>query len=593
LRIAAIDIGSNSIHMVIAESHHPPAFEVVDREREVVQIGRGSFGDGRLRRDAMQRTVLALRRFVQLARRMQVDRILCTATAAVRESANGGEFLQMCRELVGITPRVIPAAEEGRIIDLAIRSALRMQSERALVLDIGGGSAQLVSSDGSGTPLVASVPLGALRLTELYVENDPATPREITRLRRVIRDELRGAFRRMGDNAGSEVYGASGSVHALAHAAHWFERGERLRQINGYVLTLDALRRTVRKLMSMPRAQREKLPEVDALRAEIIVPGALVLLEVLERAGAGAITVSDFGLREGLVTDWLQRHTQEVSVLDKVDDLRLRSVLALLAKFGPSGPHPQHVADLSLAMFDGLAREHGIDAGGRELLRFAALLHDAGSAIGYDGHAEHSRYVIQYGNLRGLSEKDVEIIANVARYHGKARPRKRDEGYRRLDKSSRRLVRWLSAMLRIAEGLDRSHYQLIRGLRVVRRAGGVSIVVSTRRDAHHELWAARRRVGRLAKLLGAGVRIAEAARPERRASAPVSRPRLPAAAASESARSRRAAAVPPARRPSRVPPPAPGSAVRTRAVRAAAGSRATLPDRAPLPALAAVRVPKH
>jgi exopolyphosphatase/guanosine-5'-triphosphate,3'-diphosphate pyrophosphatase len=412
-------------------------------------------------------------------------------------------------------------------------------------------------------------------------------------LRRVIRPALRKAFRRLGGPTRIEVFGSSGSVHALAHATHWFERGERLRQINGYVLTADALRRSTRRLVRMPRAQREKLPEVDSLRAEILVPGALVLLEVLEQAKADAITLSDFGVREGLVTDWLQNHTQEVSALGQVEDLRLRSVLALLAKFGPSGPHTQHIAELSLAMFDGLAAEHGIDDSGRELLRFAALLHDAGSAIGYDGHAEHSRYVIQYGNLRGLSEAEIEIIANVARYHGKARPRKRDDGYGRLDKPSRRLVRWLSALLRIAEGLDRSHYQLVRGLRVLRRSGKVSIVVSTRRDAHLELWAASRRVGPLEKLLDAEVRIVEAARPERTATAAVSRRRAAGGGASESARAPRASTDPRAGRRTPAPAPARGGSARARAPRSPAAGREPALDRAPLPALAATRELKH
>jgi exopolyphosphatase/guanosine-5'-triphosphate,3'-diphosphate pyrophosphatase len=593
VRIAAIDIGSNSIHMVIAAAHHAPAFEVVDREREVVQIGRGSFADRRLRRGAMQRTALALGRFVQLARRVQVDRILCTATAAVREAANGGEFLQLCREHAGLTPRVIPAAEEGRIIDLAIRSALRMPSGRALVVDIGGGSAQLVHGDGASVPRVASTPLGSLRLTELFLENDPPGPREVSRLRRAIREALREAFTRIDVADGIDVFGSSGAVHALAHAAQWLERGERIRQINGHVLTAEALRRTTRRLLRMPGAQRERLPEIDALRAEIIVPGALVLLEVLERAQADAITLSDFGLREGLVTDWLQHHTLEVSALDRVEDLRLRSVLGLLAKFGPAGPHPQRVADLSLAMFDGLAAEHALDAGARDLLQFAALLHDVGSAIGYDGHAEHSYYVIQHGQLRGLSEEEVAIIANVARYHGKARPRKRDEGFARLRKPARRTVRWLSALLRIAEGLDRSHYQLIGGLRVQRRGRTVSIVLRAVRDAQLELWAARRRVSPLEKLLDAEVRIVVGGAPVVRAGVSRLAPapaRVPATNGTD--RSPRGASAPSARpRPSAPSPvrdgsaPAPGS-------RANGGSPAAPPNRAPLPAHAAARAPK-
>jgi exopolyphosphatase/guanosine-5'-triphosphate,3'-diphosphate pyrophosphatase len=592
MRIAAIDIGSNSIHMVIADAQRPPAFEVADREREVVQIGRGSFADRRLRRGAMKRSAFALRRFVQLARRMQADRILCTATAAVREAANGGEFLQMCRAVAGVTPRVIPAAEEGRLIDLAIRSAVRMPAERALVVDIGGGSTQLAFGDGTGVPRVLGMPLGALRLTEEHLGSDPPTSRELSRMRRAIRASLREAFERVGAEEPLEVYGSSGAIHALAHAASWLEQGARIRQINGYVLTADALRRTTRRLLRMPCTQRERLPEIDAQRAEIIVPGALVLLEVLERAGADQVTISDFGLREGLVIDWLVHHVREVSASEQVGDLRLRSVLDLVAKFGPSGPHPQRVADLSLAMFDGLRAEHGLGDTEREWLRFAALLHDVGSAIGYDRHAEHSHYVVLHGNLRGLSEDEVAIIANVARYHGKARPRKRDESYARLPGRARRTVRWLSALLRIAEGLDRSHYQLIGGLRILKRERTVSIVVHAVRDAQLELWAAERRVRPLEKLLGADVRIVVGARPEtRNESRPTRTPDAGerARGANGTTPSPRAASAPSAPPRSAGPRPAPADAASPRAARANGGTRAEPSDRARRPVHAAAR----
>ena len=406
---------------------------------------------------------------------------------------------------------------------------------------------------------------------------------------------LREAFARFDVAGGLHVYGSSGAVHALAHASSWFETGERVRQVNGHVLTADALRRTTRRLLAMPCAQRERLPEIDALRAEIIVPGALVLLEVLERAEAGAITLCDFGVREGLVIDWLQHHTQEVSTLDEVEDLRLRSVLALQAKFGPAGPHTQRVADLSLAMFDGLRDAHELDDGARELLGFAALLHDVGSAIGYDGHAEHSYYVIQHGNLRGLTEEEVAIIANVARYHGKARPRKRDAEFARLDARARNTVRWLSALLRVAEGLDRSHYQLIDGLRVLRRGSTVSLVVRSVRDAQLELWAARRRVGPLEKLLDAEVRIVVAGQAERRAGAAVSvraSGRTKAPATNGNGGSPRVVHPPPARQRPTVPsrdPDGPGPA---RESRSRAGSREAGRDREPLPAPAAARDPR-
>ncbi len=517
MRIAAIDIGSNSIHMVIAAAHGASGFEVVDREREVVQIGRGSFEAGRLRRDAMKRTALALRRFVQLARRMGADRIVCTATAAVREARNGGEFLQMCRDAAGLTPRVIPAEEEGRLIDLAVRSALQVPERGTLVVDIGGGSAQLVAPRDGGAPRVASTPLGALRLTEGFLADDPPTPRQVTRLRREIRERVEAAFGKLGGADFERVYGSSGSIHALAHAAYGMDGERRLRQVNGHVLSVGALRKLTRRLVRMPRPQRERLPEIDQWRAEIMLPGALVLLEILERAGADAITLCDFGLREGLVLDWLAHHRREVSTLEEVQDLRLRSVLSLLAKFGPEGGHAPHVAGLSLALFDGLARAHGFGADARELLRFAALLHDVGSAIGYDGHARHSQYVIEHGNLRGLTDEEVQVIALVARYHGKARPRKRDLEYARQPKRVRKLVRWLAAILRVAEGLDRSHYQLIRGVRVARRADTWSIVARAQHDAQLELWGARRRVGELERLTRARFRVTLESKAERSA----------------------------------------------------------------------------
>lgn len=521
MRIAAIDIGTNSIHMVIAQATGRTGFEVVDREREVVQVGSGSFESGRLSADAVRRTVLALRRFAQLARRRQVDKVLCTTTAAVREAENGGEFLRAAREASGVSPRVIPAEEEGRLIHLAVRSSLQLPEAPSLVVDIGGGSMQLALGDARGVHRVASVPLGALRLTETRLAHDPPGPREFARLVRHVRKQVRAAFRTLGDPVPARVYGSSGAIHALAHVARWFERDETVQQLNGHVCTHESITRALRRLMRMPLAQRQRLPELDAKRAEIIVAGTLVLDEVLSRAQVDQITLSDFGLREGLVIDWLDRHAQEVAELEPIADLRQRSAMRLLTKFDGNVPHAQHIVKLSLQLFDGLAEQHGLGLEERELLQSAALLHDVGAAIAYDGHAEHSAYIIRSGGLRGLSDADIEVIAKVAQYHGKGRPRRKDDPrYDRLAKRQRRAVRWLSALLRVAEALDRSHYQLVRGLRVLRRGEGVTLVVDAKRDAQLELWAARRRAVHLARLLGGDVRVVEAARPFRTATEP-------------------------------------------------------------------------
>lgn len=502
MRIAAIDIGSNSIHMVVADTAAQGSFAVVEREREVVQIGRGSFSDGRLQGDAIQRSVDVLARFVQLARRMQVDKIICTATAAVREARNGGEFLQMARRVAGITPRVIPGEEEGRLIYLAVRAALPLGPKPALIVDIGGGSAQLVVGDQEKLRLATSVPLGAVRLTEKFLDDDPPSAKEIQKLRRAIRKLAKPALEKVLENAPQTVYGSSGSIHALAEACHWQKHGSAIEQINGYVFKRDDLAAFTRRLMRMTLAEREKLQGLDAKRAEIIVPGALVLLHVLDQVDAKAVILSDYGVREGLVTDYIGFHAAEISRLATVEDLRLRSVYALLDRFHADGAHPRHVARLALELFDGLRTAHKLPDEARTLLQYAALLHDIGSVVGFDGHAVHSAYIIRHGNLRGLAARDVNLVANVARYHSKAKPRKRDENFRALDKSDRRLVRWLAAILRVAEALDRSHYQLIRTVAVRRRGRGAVIHVSARRDVELELWAARRRVSLLERMLG-------------------------------------------------------------------------------------------
>lgn len=510
--IAAIDIGTNSIHMVIARATGPASFEVVDREREVVQLGRGSFRHGRLRADAMRRTLDALARFVELARRHQVDRVVCTATAAVREARNGGAFVREARVSTGVLPRVIPTEEEGRLVYLGVKSALQLDSAPALMLDIGGGSVQFVVGDRDRLMLARSVPLGALRLTQAMLPSDPPGRSDLQRLRRHLRNGARGALEAVVALGPARVYGSSGTIHALAEAAHREETGASEIHLNGHVLTRESLSRLTRRLVRMSRAEREQLPGIDVTRGEIIVPGALLLLHVMETVGATGITVSDFGVREGLVTDYLATHAREVSTLEHVESLRLRSVLALLTKFFPESRHSQHVARLALRLFDDLADLHGLDRQARDLLHYAGLLHDVGAVIGYDGHGSHSYYIIRNGNLRGLAADEIAIVANVARYHGKPRPRKRDDGFGALSAGQRRTVEWLAALLRIAEGLDRSHYQLIPDLRVRRRGRDVDIVVETRGDARLELWAARHRTELLERLADGRVRIVQAER---------------------------------------------------------------------------------
>jgi exopolyphosphatase/guanosine-5'-triphosphate,3'-diphosphate pyrophosphatase len=217
--------------------------------------------------------------------------------------------------------------------------------------------------------------------------------------------------------------------------------------------------------------------------------------------------MSDFGVREGLLADYIATHAREITATDAVTDLRLRSVLGLLDRFGGDAVHARHVSDLALTLYDDLIQEHCLDEEARRLLNYAALIHDVGSSIGHEKHAQHSYYIVKNGNLRGLSAEEVEIVALIARYHGKKRPKKKDDGYGSLRKRRRRTVLWLASLLRVAEALDRSQYQLVKEVRAVRTNGRLTIQVSARGDARLEVWAARQRTRLLSRLLRARVQV--------------------------------------------------------------------------------------
>jgi exopolyphosphatase/guanosine-5'-triphosphate,3'-diphosphate pyrophosphatase len=561
MRIAAIDIGTNSIHIVIAQATGQGGFDVLDREREVVQVGRGSFKSGRLRPDAIARTADALARFVALAKSLGADRIACTATAAVREAKNGGDFVRAARDASGITPRIIPAKEEGRLIYLAVKNALELPEKPSLIVDIGGGSIQLVVGTRAGLEGVASAPLGALRLSETHPLGDPPDAKTVAALKKHIRKTAKPMLKALGLDDPAEVYGSSGSIHALAHVANALDGKDPIRQLNGHRLTLKALDRCVAHLAALPLAERAKLTGIDAARAEIIVHGALVLRHVLEAVGADGILISDFGVREGLLADTIAKNLEMVR-LEREPDLKLRSVFEMLAKFRGDETHARHVADLALALYDGLQRDHDLAAPVRTLLHYAALLHDIGSVIGHDSHTEHSHYIIRHGNLRGLSAEEIEFVSLVARYHGKAKPRKSDPAFAVMGKAERKAVRWSAAILRIAEALDRSQYQLVKTVSVTRPSGAVVLRVASREDARLEIWAARQRTGLLEDLLDRRVRVA----PERRAD--------PRRASGRSAPGRNGGA-PRARRPvARAPRPSPGGRARSPSARDGSPTRA-------------------
>lgn len=506
MKLAAIDIGSNSVHMIVAGTAGDHSFEVLDREKEMVFLGRSVFEHGRLTDDAMASGLAAITKLHKLAQRHGVCEVRAVATAAVREAANGGEFLYAVAEHTGIAPQVISGTEEARYIYLAVRSAIDLSSRCALVIDIGGGSVELIAGDTRSLRLARSLKLGVQRLRARF-GSEGLGKRE----RRALEDQVcklaEPVIRSARDFGSKFAVGTSGTILALAQAAHLAAGGTPWTAATGQTVSLGALSALTQRLLALPAAERAAVAGIDAKRADSVHVGAVLLCKLLELGRLDELTLCDASLREGVVLDWLERRADSTHGTPIVSDIRRHSVRELARRCGQTGPHPERVAELCLALFDQTRELHRLGANERRLLEYAALLHDVGQHIGYERHEHHAAYIIKNGDLRGFYDQERSVIALLARYHRKSRPRRHDPDFAVLPARTRRAVRVLAAMLRLADGLDRSHHQVVRGLRCAYDDRSLVIRVETNGDAELELWGARRKAKLLERALRRKVEI--------------------------------------------------------------------------------------
>jgi exopolyphosphatase/guanosine-5'-triphosphate,3'-diphosphate pyrophosphatase len=507
MRIAAIDIGTNSINMIVVQVRTDLSFEVIDREKEMVRLGAGGLDGRKLTPEAMHAALQVLSKFRRLAESHKVDEVIAVATSATREAENGGEFLQAITQETGIRPRVISGTEEARLIHLAAVYGVSVSDNLAVVIDIGGGSVEVTRGAGQAIDLGRSFKLGVIRLTERFVNTDPIESRDERKLVRHIDAEI-GKYLHQIARAGFErVIGTSGtilSLGAVASASDGLPPGAPLRNRR---FTAKQIHRVRKELVALDLEKRLRVPGLEPRRADLAVAGAILLDEILKRLGAAEITLCDLSLREGLILDYISRHRKEIVQADRYPDVRRRSVFELAERCHYYPEHSQHVARLAVALFDQTRPIHGLTDVEREWLEYAAILHDTGILISYEGHHKHSYYLIKNGDLRGFEPDEIETIALVARYHRLATPKRKHEGFRDLRRRARRSVRALAAMLRLAESLDRSHAQAITGLELHDRGDDDLLQLRTSGDAELELWAAARHAAPFEALTGKPLRI--------------------------------------------------------------------------------------
>lgn len=502
MKLAAIDIGSNSVHMIVAGTRDNHTFEILDREKEMVFLGKSVFDHGRLTDEAVAAGLGAIMKFHKLALRHGVSDVRAVATSAVREADNGGEFLYAIAEHTGIVPQVITGAEEARYIYLSVRNAIDLSARSALVFDIGGGSVETIVGDARSMWLGRSLKLGVQRLRAEFGGGAPLGKRE--------RKELEDHVRALAEPALLEAraakfelcIGTSGTILALGQAAHRLGGGEAWTNSTGQVVRLDELRALAERLIAVSPAERALIGGIDVARADSIHVGAVLLCTLLELAKQDRITLCEAALREGLVLDYLESRADSIRQFEVVKDIRSHSVMELARRCGQSGPHPEHVGSLALSIFDQTRHLHRLGDDERRLLEYAAVLHDVGQHIGYERHEHHAAYIIKYGELRGFSDEERTLIAMLARYHRKARPKRRDPDFAALTTRWRRAVRVLSGILRLADGLDRSHHQFVSGVEIEEREGVLHFNVVAQGDAELEVWGARRKGKLLERELG-------------------------------------------------------------------------------------------
>jgi exopolyphosphatase/guanosine-5'-triphosphate,3'-diphosphate pyrophosphatase len=522
MRLAAIDIGTNSIHMIVVRVREDLSFEVVDREKSMVRLGAGGLDGKALTAQATTAALRALTTFKRIADSHKVDTILAAATSATREAPNGGEFLARIESETGIRPRVIAGQEEARLIHMAATYGVDVGASRAVVIDIGGGSVELTLGDATSLRLARSVKLGVIRLTEAYVKSDPLSGRDARRLTKHIRSEVDGICKQIKAAGFDRVIGTSGTILSLGTVAVAAARGVVPTELRNLRVSAKQIRHLRRSVLDMTVKERLALPGLDPRRADLTVAGVVLLDTIIERLGAEELTLCDLALREGLVLDYIRRHQKEIVHIEQIPDVRRRSALELAERCHYYADHARHVVALSVSLFDQSRAIHGLGDREREWLEYAALMHDIGAHISFGRHHRHSYYLITNGDLRGFQPDEIEVIALVTRYHRRSTPKASHEEYARLPSRRRHTVRVLSSMLRVAESLDRSHAQIISGLALRARKDGVRIELQATGDAELEMWAAGRHIAPFEQVMGRPIRLVLA--PPARPVAPPVRP---------------------------------------------------------------------
>ncbi|GDX14272.1 MAG: Ppx/GppA phosphatase family protein [Ilumatobacteraceae bacterium] len=508
--VAALDIGTNSFHLVIAKPV-PGGFEVVTREKDVVRLGHGGGDMKQLSEEAIGRGVKSLARMAEIASSHGAE-VRAVATSAVREAKNRSEFIKQVRKATGIDIEVISGVEEARLIHLGVLNAIGIHDQSMFVCDIGGGSTEVVVGLDDEVMFARSFKLGAVRLTDRFFAGTTLHPSAIPSCRSFIRSSLSVVAPEVMELGFEAVATSSGTAETIARIILHTRGASEPKSMNRFEFSADEVRSVVTALQSAPTIdERVKRFGLEPNRADIILAGALILEGVVDVFELKSLMFSDYALREGLLLDTLRR--EGLIEVDDDHDAARRSVQQLADRCDDRPEHSQHVAELAIQLFEQLEEPLNLQPEWRRYLEFASLLANVGVVVSHAKHHLHSYYLIRNSELMGLTDREVEIIAQVARYHRKSVPKTEHTEFSALSSTDQRIVQHLAGILRIAIGLDRTYDARVKTISVKVSTSELLITAKSRgkkNDISLNLYAANERKGLLADISKRKVKLSEA-----------------------------------------------------------------------------------
>lgn len=505
-KIAAIDLGTNSFHVIVVEIMSDGSFRRIDDLKEMVVLAKEGIGR-RLSPKAMNRGLSALQKIKILCDSYQVDEILAYATSAIREAENGGVFIQRSIDQVGIKIRAIPGSMEAELIGYAVQHGISLDEQAVLMVDIGGGSVEFILGNKNQFHFLKSLKIGVSRMTDQFKPNDPISPEQIDQIKAYYKQSLLSVQEALSQWPSDQIIGSSGTMQNIASmiAAKQGVDVESL-ALNEWSFSREDFIGFYDSFIKLNRKERQQVPGLDEKRVDFINTGMILVRQLMEEFGVKSVRISTQALREGIIIRYLKKEFIGLGG-GGTSDPRRRSVFELLRKCNWHEQHSTQVTKLALKLFDALKDLLNLCDEDRELLEYSSLMHDIGYHISHSKHHKHALYLILNADLKGFKEEEIAIMGHVARYHRRSTPKKRHEEFAGLAKDVRKRITRLSGILRVADGLDRSHYQNVQDLRVEYDTKTCTIHIQTIDEPSLEIWGAMRKSHLLSEVLKRKVQI--------------------------------------------------------------------------------------